>query len=176
MLATIRKTTNKLFRDVEVPQMAKKQMAIFKEEFRRHLVPFENTFWDDWLTQLMITKLELLISEKHHKIAFVPPGTVYDPAYMFAVDEHTGKFGIKNGVEYRVRICLMPAIIMDIPEQKWPEYDSIDCDPDKYRDALMASRNFFPETSGQWQWDGCPRASQAWVIVDEVRPDIMAID
>jgi hypothetical protein len=65
--------------------MAKRQLAIFREEFPRHLNLQNERMYrklEFVLAERMIMKLELLISPRHNRVAFIPPGTPYDPNWM----------------------------------------------------------------------------------------------
>jgi hypothetical protein len=173
MLATLRKVTNDQYRDYEVPIMAKCQMAIFKKEFSRHLNLKNEMMYqkpERCLGKIMIMKLELLICNSHNKVAFVPPGTPYDPAWMTQTGEDTNADIVKKDKEYRVRLCLSPALIKDVPEPVWQDGNPPgDSEKQDFRDALLQSRNFFPEETGQWKgWPNSRVASKAQVILEEV--------
>jgi hypothetical protein len=172
MLATVQKVKNKHFRDNEVPEMAKRQMAIFMQEFYGYLPVDDDMFvekMERWLAEVMTMKLELLISHLHHKIAFIPPGTPFDRIWMTAESEYGGGVEIKENCQYRVCLCLSPALIGDVEETSWSDKTSPELLPQNFRDALLESRNFFPEEAGQWKgWPGSKLVSPATVIVEEV--------
>jgi hypothetical protein len=180
MLATMRKVRNDFFRLVEIPQMAREKMAILKEEFKRWLPVSDEAqkiHWEGWLERLMIVKLELLTSDCLYKIAFVSPGTPFDNRWMYPVTEVTGGFRPKEGVNYQVRICLSPALISNITEPDWPDANSADLDPDKYRDALLQNRDFFSKEPGPWNnWPDCRCSSPAWVVLDPIPDDIVPVE
>jgi hypothetical protein len=202
MAVTVRKVANKAFRH-EVQDMARQLMATLKPEFSRYLPLDDADFYkktETWLVGVMLMKLELIVSECHHKISFIPPGTPYDSDWMLPVNEDGGGVTLNTDAEHRVRICLSPALISNVAEPDWPEAQPRDrhamailrdlafdaelpdleldakirkLDPrnSAYRKALLETRNFFPEKDGQWNsWPGCEFVYQAWVILDEV-PD-----
>jgi hypothetical protein len=173
MLATLRKVMADQYRNYEIPEMAKRQMTIFKQEFSRY-IDFDNEEMsgqlEQCLNQAMIVKLDLLISRLHNKVAFIPSGTVFDSNWMSALDDYACPMVMKKNTKYRVRICVSPALIMNVPEPDWQ--DGNPPDPENrqdYRDALLQSRNFFPEVRGQWNgWPGSLPAHKAAVVVEEV--------
>jgi hypothetical protein len=171
MLATLRKVTNDQYREYKVPIMAKRQMAIFRKEYSRYLNLENEQLYEkleDCLGSMMIMKLELLVSNSHNKVAFIPPGTLYDPAWMKQTGGDTKADIVQKNKEYRVRLCLSPALIKDVPEPEWQDGNALG-ERQNYRGALLQSRNYFPEETGQWKgWPNSRMASKAEVILEEV--------
>jgi hypothetical protein len=172
MLATIWKVKNQHFRDNEVPQMAKCQTAIFMQEFEGYLPVNDGMFIEElekWLAHVMTMKLELLVSETHHKLVFISPGTPFDRSWMEAVYESGGGVEIRESRQYRVCLCLSPALVGSVEDASWSDKTSPELHASTFRDALLESRDFFPEEAVKWWvWPGSKPVSKATVIVEEV--------
>jgi hypothetical protein len=123
MIVTIQDTNDSHFRDFEVPERAKQQMAMFRDKFQKYLPCLNSEVTcsklETWLKDVMELKLELLISQHYHKIGFVPPGTLLDPAWMDVVTEEGDDVTIKKKARYRVGLCLVPALLFCNDDTKW---------------------------------------------------------
>jgi hypothetical protein len=173
MIATIRKVSNEHFRTHEIDGIAKHQMEIFRQELREHIPSLddEEKYVDliDWLKGVMIMKMDLLVSNKHHKLAFPPPGASYDAHIMDGITEDNVAPKKGQEVHYRVKLCWSPAVYENIAEPEWTDANALDSHPEKYKEALLESRNFFAEEPGKYQgWEGSFLAAQAQVIIEEI--------
>jgi hypothetical protein len=122
MLTTVRKVNNKHFRNNELTHMAKCQLPIFLEEFEGFLPVNDDKIIGElqrWLIKVMAMKLELLTSDFHHKIAFLPPRMLFDRDWMTAECEFGGGVSIKEDRQYRVCLCMSPALIGDVNDASW---------------------------------------------------------
>ena len=124
---------------------------------------------DTWLQSTMEMKLELLVSSQHHKLAFPPPGASYDKNTMEGQTEDGNRQDPNdNPADYRVKICVCPALYTCVPEPKLPDCDDPSFKAEKYKDALLESRDFFPEEPGKYQgWEGSVLVSKAIVFVEK---------
>jgi len=172
-MATLDKIGNEYFRKNQIPTKAKSQMAIFIKECRS-FVPWLDSaelrpMLDTWLQSTMEMKLELLVSNHHHKLAFPPPGAPYDKDTMEVQTEDENGQGAKNNpADYRVKICVCPALYTCVPEPDLPDSDDPSFKAEKYKDALLESRDFFPEEPGKYQgWEGAVLVSRAIVFVEK---------
>jgi len=167
-IATLFKINNRHFRDNELPAKAKHQMDIFIEEFRK-LIPWLDTKRAElttWLKYAMIIKIELLVSNQHHKMAFPPPGVPFDKETMHGFLENGDSPGLgEDWSKYRVKVCLSPALYKCIPEPEWSDFHSI---TDNYKDALLESRDFFPEEPGKYRgWEGSFLVARSLVSIEK---------
>jgi hypothetical protein len=94
----------------------------------------------EWITELMLLKCDLRISQDLHKVVFIPPGTPFDPRYMAAQREGGGRYipYLPDPQRYRVKHCLWPALTTTL-DQKFSEEFPVD---GNYKDALLQSRTF----------------------------------
>ena len=169
--ATLFKINNKHFRDNELPAKAKHQMDIFIEEFRE-LIPWLDTKRAElttWLKYVMTIKIELLVSNQHHKMAFPPPGVPFDKETMHGFLENGDSPGLgEDWSKYRVKVCLSPALYKCISEPDWTDISGFDPTTDNYKDALLESRDFFPEEPSKYHgWEGSFLVAQALVSIEK---------
>lgn len=117
----------------------------------------------------MEMKLELLVSSSHHKLAFSPPGIPYDKSTMRGQTEDVNETGAKdNSADYRVKICICPALYTCVPEPDLPDIDDLTFKVEKYKDALLENREFFSEKPRKYQgWEGSVLASPAIVFLEK---------
>jgi hypothetical protein len=176
MLTTVQKVNNQHFRNNEVPHMAKRQLAVFLDEFEEYLPVNDDMLTEELqrrLIEVMAIKLQLLTFDLHHKIAFIPPGTPFDRNWMTAEFESGGGVSIKEDRQYRVCLCMSPALIGNVNDASRSSEASTELQPTNFRDALLESRNFFPKEAGQWKgWPGSHLLSPATVLVEEVPHDV----
>ncbi|KAI4911479.1 hypothetical protein J4E85_011148 [Alternaria conjuncta] len=174
-MATLDKIGNKHFREHQLPEKAKSQMGIFIRECRSFIPWLDTTKLrpqlDTWLQSTMEMKLELLVSSQHHKLAFPPPGAPYDKNTMEGQTEDGNDPGPNdNPADYRVKICVCPALYTCVPEPELPDCDDPSFKAEKYKDALLGNRDFFPEEPGKYQgWEGAVLVSKAIVFVEKYR-------
>ncbi|KAI4626081.1 hypothetical protein J4E80_003216 [Alternaria sp. BMP 0032] len=172
-MATLDKIGNEYFRKNQIPTKAKSQMAIFIKECRSFIPWLDSAKLrpklDDWLQSTMEMKLELLVSSHHHKLAFPPPGAPYDKDTMEGQTEDGNRQGPKdNPADYRVKICVCPALHTCVPEPELPDCDGPSFKAEKYKDALLENRDFFAEEPGKYQgWEGVVLVSRAIVFVEK---------
>ncbi|KAI4694877.1 uncharacterized protein J4E84_001500 [Alternaria hordeiaustralica] len=170
-IATLFKINNRHFRDNELPAKAKHQIDIFIEEFRE-LIPWLNTKRTElttWLKYAMIIKIELLVSNQHHKMAFPPPGVPFDKETMHGFLENGDSPGLgEDWSKYRVKVCLSPALYKCISEPEWSDINGFDPSTDNYKDALLEARDFFPEEPGKYHgWEGSFLVARALVSIEK---------
>lgn len=154
MLKTIRETDDVHLRNFQIPQTAKQQLEIFKDEFQNYLSSLDSPVTcsklQNWIKDIMELKLELLISHHHHKIALVPPGMLFDPTLMCAGTEEGDDVILGTNSQYRVCLCLVPALISGIEDTKWSFDDMSGSSSPDHDAALLESRNFFLDEPGKW--------------------------
>lgn len=170
-MRTVRKTRNRSFVDTELPDIAKRQTAIFRQEFSRYLRLDDKAIYsrlEERVERLMKLKLKLLVSPSHHQIAFPPPWTMFNGNWTIPNSEAGGGVSIIAGRHYRVSQCLAPALLCDIAEPDLTDLSSC-MGQQNFRDALLETRNFFMNAIVGWgTWPDTHRASRAIVIVEEV--------
>ncbi|KAL5117045.1 hypothetical protein ACEQ8H_005004 [Pleosporales sp. CAS-2024a] len=173
LLATMQIIKNGQLRKHEIPGLARTQMRVFVNEFLPYFPSLKKEqtlgYLFAWLEEIMHWKIELLVAQDLHKIVFIPPGTPYDPDYMIGEDEDRAVIDSRHKDKYQVRICWSPALIGNISDSEWPNDSDIHNNPYKYTDALLDSRNFFPEEAGKWRgWPDCKPIGKAMVLVEEI--------
>ncbi|KAI4605401.1 hypothetical protein J4E83_010599 [Alternaria metachromatica] len=172
-MATLDKISNKYFREHQLPEKAKNQMGIFIRECRSFIPWLDSAKLrpklDEWLQSTMEMKLELLVSSQHHKLAFPPPGAPYDKSTMEGQTEDGNRQGPKdNPADYRVKICVCPALYTCIPEPDLLDIADPSFKAEKYKDALLEDRDFFSEEPGKYHgWEGAVLVSRAIVFVEK---------
>jgi len=172
-MATLDKIGNEYFRKYQIPTKAKSQMSIFIKECRSFIPWLDSAelrpMLDTWLQSTMEMKLELLVSSQHHKLAFPPPGAPYDKSTMEGQTEDGNRQGPRdNPADYRVKICVCPALYTCVPEPDLPDCDDPCFKAEKYKDALLESRDFFSKEPGKYQgWEGAVLVSRAIVFVEK---------
>ncbi|KAF2819218.1 hypothetical protein CC86DRAFT_375357 [Ophiobolus disseminans] len=169
---------NDYFRKTEVWEIAERQMTVFRQEFEDFLPMLRDeatfTVLVKWMKHLLSLKIELLVSDGLHKVCFIPPGTPLHPDTMVMRPEtELGDQVRDDPARYCVKMCVSPALVVGVREPQWSTAAVADADgsagfPEDYKDALLTTRNFFPETPGMWQGREEPFvASPARVIVEK---------
>jgi hypothetical protein len=120
MLDTLHLAHNEQFRNHDLTMIAERQMKVFAREFEPYL-PIVNDAeiskeLTKWLTDMMNLKMELLVSERLHKICFIPAGTPLDLKAMEAYDD-LQILNIRDSTKYRVNMCVTPALVLESRNQ-----------------------------------------------------------
>ncbi|RYO44932.1 hypothetical protein AA0113_g10640 [Alternaria arborescens] len=175
-LAIIGMSQNGYFRESEIPNLAAKQSADLYDEFANYL-PLNQSLNHDgfklkgWLHEVMRLKLELLVLRYHHRIEFVRPGSMFDSSWMTEIPDEEGS-ALVTDTQYRVRLCVSPALVGRIDDTKWSQGPVSTHEPEEYKLALLESRDFFAENPVQRK--ASPRdglISRAVVLVEAVPKD-----
>ncbi|KAG9184958.1 hypothetical protein G6011_11788 [Alternaria panax] len=175
-LATIKKVQNGHFKEYKIRALAARQSEHFHDEFAKYL-PLNQSLDRDgfklktWLHEAMQLKLEILVSDEHHQIKLVRPGTTFNGSWMTEIYEE-GDSVLAPDIQYRVRLFVCPALFSGINDTKWSRGPVAIQDAEDYKHALLKNKDFFAEDSDQ------PRASlrdelvsPAMVLVEAVPQD-----
>jgi hypothetical protein len=169
-LAVMRRVTQTAYQLVDIPRIAAEQTTRVIGEFAEYLNPAEKKdVLHDRLTRLFTTVMklnnELLISAKTFKIAFIPPGTAFDPKIMQAINSKGDVYRVREAdvLTLRVNICLWPVLVA-FDEEGFPEAETHGQD---YRRALLNSREWCSAAGDGaiWEKDGAEVTGLAVVVV-----------
>jgi hypothetical protein len=171
-LAIAKRVTDAYFKTHKMPDLAKRQVLTVAQTFAGKFPSHEESLMKrltKLLKLMMQIKVDVLYAFNLYKLSYVPAGQAFDYNIMLAVDENMVDMDIerRDASKYRVRLCLEPFLVTtydhELPEDKGTARD--------YREALLESRNFFPEDGGQYMYREDPHAlvvGKAMVLVEEV--------
>jgi hypothetical protein len=169
------KGTQTAYQIIDIPRIAAEQVNHFVSEFQEYFDPNAKEGlalerFRDMLPILMRLLGELRISTKVHKLAFIPPGTPFDPSLMQANEPGGEVYRFRDAEisTLRVKISFWPALIA--LKEEFPEAETHGQD---YRKALIEFRDWYPAPGEQEVWNvkGAIQVGRAVVVVEK-DPDL----
>lgn len=119
-----------------------------------------------WLKFLIQVKCDLILSIESFKLVFIPPRTPFDRDRMIAERSNGFEIDTEDANRYTVKLCVWPGLMGLSEEDFADEYEP----GQNYRDALIESKNFLPETPGKYKgWPNESILSKAVVFVEETQ-------